>query len=57
MALISSRCRIKGDSMSGLGWMVIGFRGAKKFWHTAFALHYQKPSEQWDAEMQIELGM
>jgi len=47
----------KGDSMSGLGVDGNWFPGAEKFWQNAFALHYKKTSEQWDPEMQIELGM
>jgi len=45
------------DSMSGLGVNLNKFPDAKKFAFNAFALHNKKPSNQWDREMQIELGM
>eukprot|EP00578_Thalassiosira_sp_NH16_P000653 CAMPEP_0181137962 /NCGR_PEP_ID=MMETSP1071-20121207/33984_1 /TAXON_ID=35127 /ORGANISM="Thalassiosira sp., Strain NH16" /LENGTH=425 /DNA_ID=CAMNT_0023224749 /DNA_START=178 /DNA_END=1455 /DNA_ORIENTATION=- len=47
----------KNDSMSGLGVDRNWFPNTERFAATAFALHYKKPSEYWDPEMQIELSM
>lgn len=49
--------KTQNDSMSGLGVNLNFFPGAAQFAVNAFALHNQESSNNWDREMQIELGM